>query len=86
MTDDEALKRTRERWNHPALDRHDVDERIALRIVDRENAPTFKTVACPPAVRVFLQKPSGWTSSYVHSTHEVDAAIDELEQRARTAR
>jgi hypothetical protein len=84
MSSDDAIARFRARWAHPTLDPRDVLERVAIRF-DGEGE-RYSVVPTPPAVRLFRlcrpaqdDTPAVFRSAYVHSTREVDAAIDLLE-------
>jgi hypothetical protein len=85
----EAVDAFRARWEHPPLDPHDVEERIAIRRRDAEPA-SFVVHRTPPpeqACRIFLQLAEAggtkgrplWSSRYAHSTGEVDRILDALE-------
>jgi hypothetical protein len=78
MSEDEALAIFRARWNHPALDPRDVEERVALRLVDEAEPRDVVVIATPPACRLFVRR-EGWRSKYVHAPRDIDAALDELE-------
>lgn len=74
----EALARQRAKWAHPPVDKADVEERLALRLIDHpelEVRVTGPYRGCP-ACRVFVRHPRGWRSRYVHSVAEVDAALE----------
>ena len=90
MTVDEALARMRSRWDHAPIDRHDVEERVALRLVDalalevRVLGP--QPPACP-ACRIFfrVRHDGSHVSRYVHSLGDVDAVLADLLEVATTA-
>lgn len=93
----DAIEQMRERWTHAPLARADIEERIALRLVDREVAPEVLVHSTPPACRLFVyacpRRPSGrrprprrasreYVSAYVHGVDEVDGVLDRLFERA----
>ncbi len=75
-----AIARMRARWTHPPVDRRDVEERLAVRLVDGA-ARECVVVETPPVCRLFVRAPKGWTSAYVHDVADVDAKLDELVAR-----
>lgn len=85
MTDAEACAVVRARWTHPPLDVRDVEERLALRMVDLEPSPEVLVLPALHACRVFVR--SGdvdakgrrrWCSRYVHAIADVDEVLDAL--------
>lgn len=78
MTPERASADMLARWDHEPVDQRDVDERIAIRLVDLETPPVVRTVELAPVVRVFVQHGDRWRSCYVHSAWEVDEALDSL--------
>lgn len=81
MTELEAIAACRARWTHAPLDPRDVEERIALRLVERDVTPQIRVLATPPACRIFVVRSEGRGGSrsrYVHTIGEVDATLDRL--------
>jgi hypothetical protein len=78
---DDALARFRARWAHPPLDRRDVEERLAVRLLELPDVEVL-VVATPPACRLFVRRGEGWRSRYVHRVDEVDRALDALRSAA----
>jgi hypothetical protein len=83
-----AIARVRARWAHAPLDPRDVEERVAVRIVDRDIKPENVILEDHGACRIFVRRraraewpprPGDWRSCYVHSVSDVDAALDRLE-------
>jgi hypothetical protein len=80
VTEDEAIARIRARWDHAPLDRRDVEERVALRIVDRDVKPETVILENFTACLLFVRRgPEDWRKRYVHSIYDVDGALDLLE-------
>lgn len=75
---EEALARMRARWSHPPVDRADIEERLAVRLIEAPAAEVLVLGPWPPlpACRLFVRHPKGWRSRYVHAVAEVDAALD----------
>lgn len=74
----EALERFRARWAHPPVDRADIEERVALRLIEVPEVEAVVLGPWPPhvpACRLFVRRGDGWRSRYVHSTAEVDEAL-----------
>jgi hypothetical protein len=89
VTEEEAIARVRARWAHPPLDVRDVEERVALRLVDAHRPPEVLVRAAPPACRLFVRqrdasgsgwppRPGDWRSKYVHALRDVDRVLDDL--------
>lgn len=85
MSFEEAVACFRARWSHPPIDRRDVEERVAVHLVDRDVTPQIVVLACPPACRLFVlhaprtaETPEVWRSRYVHSVYDVDALLVRL--------
>lgn len=81
----EAIAAFRRRWDHPALDPRDVEERLALRLQDLPDPPRLHVMATPPACRLFWlleddedARRRRWTSAYVHDSGDVDEVLDRL--------
>jgi hypothetical protein len=85
MTFDEAIAAFRARWAHAPVDRRDVEERVALRLLDRDPPPTVVVLSCLGACRVFAFNGKAWRSRYVHELRDVDALVDDLVRFAEAA-
>ena len=75
MTVEDAIAWMRARWTHEPLDRRDVEERLAVRLLDGP-AREVRVLATPPACRIFVRRGDGWCSRYVHTVADVDDAFD----------
>ncbi len=79
MTVDDALAAVRARWSHGPVDRHDLEERLAVRL--RESPSVEAQLLGPwppyvPACRLFVRHGERFRSRYVHAANELDAALD----------
>lgn len=86
MTVDEALAAMRARWSHPPLDRRDVEERVAVRLLD---VPDLEVVVLGPqphcpACRIFVRRrhDGSHVSRFVHSLADVEVVLPALVEAA----